>query len=747
MIGKTISHYKILEKLGEGGMGVVYKAEDTKLKRTVALKFLPKELEAHEPERARFLQEAQAASALNHPNICTIHDLREHEGQQFIVMEFVDGMTLRRKIQEARSKIHDARCKIQDFLGYAIQIGEALQEAHTHAIFHRDVKPENIMVNVKNQIKVMDFRLAKLKGSLKLTRTSSTVGTLAYMAPEQIQGGEVDARSDIFSFGIVLYEMLTGHLPFRGEHEAAMMYSILNEEPQPISNFRTDIPSHIASVVSKALKKDLTQRYQSVIELINDLKNAPAIQLQKQEKSIVVLPFENLSPDPDQEYFSDGLTEEVISDLSTVRALRVISRSSAMTFKGTKKTIPEIARQVNVQYVLEGSVRKAGNNLRITAQLIDATNDAHLWAEKYSGTLDDVFDIQERVSRAIVNSLRVKFGPEEDKRIAERPIPNVHAYECYLRAKRDIETFTEDGLRRALRYLQKGLEIVGENAMLYAGMGYVYWQYVNIGMKQEEYMEKAEECAKKAFELDPESAQGHFLSGMILLFSGNQQESAQHFKKVLAANPNDPDALGWMASVCFNAGKPLAAFPLIDKLLEIAPLSSIAYAKQGLACYYDGQFDLALKSLLKYRQMEPESPLSAWFCALLLGTQRRVEEAISFIDNNVDVASKNVFAQMSIFLKNALLGDDNISRVMTDEFIATVRRDNQYSCFVADVFALLDHKKESLDWLENAVRLGFINYPFLSQHDPFLENVRGEERFKKLMERVKYEWEHFEVLE
>ncbi|MFZ1946347.1 MAG: serine/threonine-protein kinase, partial [bacterium] len=224
MIGKTVSHYRITDKLGEGGMGVVYKAEDTKLKRLVALKFLPCELGAHEPERARFLQEAQAASALNHPNICAIHALGEHEGQQFIDMEFVDGVTLRTKIQEAGLKVQDA-------ITYAIQIGEALEEAHCRGVVHRDVKPENIMVNAKNQIKVMDFGLAKLKGSLKLTRTSSTVGTLAYMAPEQIEGREVDARSDIFSFGIVLYEMLTGHRPFRGDQEGAMINSILNDEP------------------------------------------------------------------------------------------------------------------------------------------------------------------------------------------------------------------------------------------------------------------------------------------------------------------------------------------------------------------------------------------------------------------------------------------------------------------------------------------------------------------------------------
>src|SRR5512136_1675635 len=263
LIGQTVSHYKILEKLGEGGMGIVYKAEDLKLTRTVALKFLPHGLDAHEPERARFLQEARAAAILNHPNICTIHDIHDQDGQQFIVMEYVEGKTLREIVPVK---------KMQDAIGYAIQISEALQEAHAKGIVHRDIKAENIMVNSKKQVKVMDFGLAKLKGSLKLTKTSSTVGTLAYMAPEQIEGGEVDARSDIFSFGIVLYELLTGHLPFHGEHEAAIVYSIVNEEPEPLPHYLPDAPSELMHILNRALEKDREERYQTIHEMVIDLR-------------------------------------------------------------------------------------------------------------------------------------------------------------------------------------------------------------------------------------------------------------------------------------------------------------------------------------------------------------------------------------------------------------------------------------------------------------------------------------------
>ena len=265
MIGQSISHFKILDKLGEGGMGIVYKAHDTKLDRIVALKFLPRFVASNEAERARFLQEAKAAATLNHPNICTIHDISEHEGEQFIVMELVDGVTVKQKFSDAALKVGDA-------ISYAVQIGEALQEAHTKGIVHRDVKSENIMINSKNQIKVMDFGLAKLRGSVKLTKSSSTTGTLAYMAPEQIQGGEIDARADIFSFGVVLYEMLTGNTPFRGEHEAAMMYSILNEEPQPIQKFREDISSELLHILNRALEKDPEERYQTVKDMTIDLR-------------------------------------------------------------------------------------------------------------------------------------------------------------------------------------------------------------------------------------------------------------------------------------------------------------------------------------------------------------------------------------------------------------------------------------------------------------------------------------------
>jgi len=739
VIGQTISHYRILAKLGEGGMGVVYKAEDTKLKRTVALKFLPKGLETHELERARFLQEAQAASALNHPNICAIHALGEHEGQQFIDMEFVDGKTLK--------QVYPIQ-KMQEAITYAIQIAEALQEAHCYGIVHRDVKSENIMVNSKGQIKVMDFGLAKLKGSLKLTRTSSTVGTLAYMAPEQIQGGEVDARSDIFSFGIVLYEMLTGHLPFRGEHEAAMMYSIVNEGPQPISHFRAEVPSCINSAIERALQKDPALRYQTMQEMIHDLKTLSRdtnLSL-KPEKSIVVLPFENLSPDPDQEYFSDGLTEEVISDLSAVRSLRVISRSSAMTFKGTKKKVPEIARELNVQYILEGSVRKAANNLRITAQLIDAMNDAHIWAEKYNGTLDDVFDIQEKVSRSIVDALKLKLTPEETERLAERPIPSALAYEFYLKARGEILKWTEVGLDNALRYLQNGLEIVGENALLYAGMAYVYFQYVNLGLKEMEYGRKqAEDHVEKAFALDPYCSHASFVRANLIAWS-QPKEGIRCFKRVLNKDPNHFDALFYFSCFLGTLGRKSDVVPLEERTILIDPLNPMAHVHSGLNRMWDGEFALALERLGKLHRSFPGDAMTKWSYGLSLAYMDRKKEAGLIFEQFAREQPGTLFACLGLAFKRALEGKRSETLNMLDSNPHLEKPwDFQTAYWKTECLALIGETEQALDCLELDVNLGMSNYPLMSELDPFLASIRGEDRFKKLMERVKKEWEELEV--
>jgi len=744
MIGQTVSHYKVLEKLGEGGMGVVYKAEDTKLRRTVALKFLPADLTRDPEAKTRFINEAQAASALQDDHICTIHDIDEtDDGRMFICMDFYEGETLKKKIERGPLSIGGA-------LDLAIQIARGLAKAHEAGMVHRDIKPANVIITNDGVAKILDFGLAKLAGQAKLTKTGSTVGTAAYMSPEQARGLDVDHRTDTWSLGVVLYEMLTGKLPFRGEHEAALLYSIVHEEPLAISGFRTDIPLNLASVISKTLQKDPRQRYQTARELVSDLKAAMAagIQLPKQEKSIVVLPFENLSPDPDQEYFSDGLTEEVISDLSAVRSLRVISRSSAMTFKGTKKKIPEIAREVNVQYVLEGSVRKAGNSLRITAQLIDAESDAHIWADKYSGTLDDVFEIQEKVSRSIVDSLKLKLTAEECRKIAERPIENVEAYECYLRAVHQIYRFSEDALEIALQYLQNAINVIGDNALLHSAMAFAFWQYVNMGVKQEDYIAKAQESVRKALACDPDFPQAHAMLGFICqVFEGNQRESIRHFKRALESNPDEYLALKGLAlSLTEYMGKISEAVPLVERLIQVDPLDPSNYLIQGRLYFYGGEYESAVRSFYRGYQLDPRNVSLMQMYSWSLAYEKRIDEALSIIEQTVKVSPESAFTRCSLLLKYALLNDkDKAHEQITPELRKTCNRDAAFSHVLGVMLARIDERNDALDWIENAVNRGFINYPLLSEKDPWLANLRGEERFKKLMERVKKEWEEFEV--
>ncbi len=521
MIGQTISHYGILEKLGEGGMGVVYKAQDLKLDRVVALKFLPEKVSVTADDRARFLQEAKAASAVTHPNVCIIYDIAESEGRQFIVMEYVDGVTLREKITGEDKVIFPA--PVNDVVSYAIQIGEALHEAHSKGIVHRDVKPENIMINTKNQIKVMDFGLAKLKGSLKITRTSSTIGTLAYMSPEQIRGGEVDSRSDIFSFGVVIYEMLAGSLPFRGEHEAAMMYSIVNEEPEPIQKYCPEISPEFLHVVNRALEKNPDDRYQSVAEMVIDLKRLkkettrvvrPAIDekagqvaspsriglaarnwkwiiavvaialaagayfifLQKAEKidSLAVMPFVNVAVDPDVEYLSDGITESIINSLSQHPSLRVVPRSTVFRYKGKEIDHQEVAQKLNVRAILTGKLVQRGDNLSIQVELVDAVRQSQLWGEQFSRKSGDLLNIQQDIVREVSKRLEGTLGGQADKQLSKGLTNDNEAFQLYLKGRYYWNKRSEEGLKKSLECFEKAIEKDPSYALAYAGIADAY---------------------------------------------------------------------------------------------------------------------------------------------------------------------------------------------------------------------------------------------------------------------------------
>jgi len=542
--------------------------------------------------------------------------------------------------------------------------------------------------------------------------------------------------------------MLAGKQPFQADYDAAVLYQIVNEQPETLLSLRDDILGTVTVVVDKCLEKDPEQRYQSIKEVVAELSESltPTSKPEPQ-KSIIVLPFEDISPEGDNEYFSDGLTEEIITDLSHVSDLLVISRNSAMTFKGTKKRTSEIARTVNVRYVLEGSVRKAGNNLRITAQLIDAATDAHLWAEKYSGTLEDVFGIQENVSRSIVDALRLKLSPEENQKLSEDEIDDVRAYECYFRVRREFWSFSQERLNRAIQDVTNGLELIGDNEVLYAAMGKLFWQCHNAGISGDDtFLKKAEGCVEKIFNINPRSHYGHNLNGMVKIKRGDLQGAVNNLKIALESNLEDADILWWLAASYALAGKPKAMSPLVNKLLQIDPLTPVNHCLPGYINLLEGRFDLALGPYRKYLQMEPTNPDFRFFSGIVRAYNGLFDEALSLFDLVIQDTPGSLHAWLSSFIRYALKGDkEQAIQSVNQDLINIAEGELRYSEVMAEGYSLINEKVTSLDWLEHAINCGWIAYPFLNEYDPFLENIRSEPRFKKLMERVKYEWEHFEV--
>ena len=628
MIGKKISHYKILEKLGEGGMGVVYKAQDTKLDRVVALKFLPKHLLCDAEAKTRFVHEAKAASALNHTNITTIYEIDEVEGECFICMEYIEGQSIKELIKERT-------LSIDEILKIAIQIAEGLNDAHRKGVIHRYIKSDNILITNEGVVKITDFGLAKLKDTPSDTMSGTMLGTLQYMSPEQARGQEVDHQTDIWSFGVVLYEMITSQLPFKSEDEQSLIYSILHNNPWSGLSLRTDTSLKLERIIRRMLEKNRTKRYQSILELAVDLYMTKAANVKslQQEKLIVVLPFKNLNPN--QEYFSDGLTEEMISGLSQVAGLQVIPARSVKIFKDTDKKVPEIAREFNVHYVLSGSVGKTGNTLQITAEFTDAKINDRLWEQKYAGILDGVFDIQESITRAIAETLQLTFIPRDNRIMAKRSVENIAAYDYYLRANHEILRFTEDVLNLALQYIQHARDTKGDNALLYSAMAWVYFQYANFVFGHEDYIEKAIQYVEKALDQDPDSPQANAVLGWIILVGGNSHDSFRYFNIALAAKPDESLALQGLAEYYIQAtGIESVTVPLTDKLLQIDPLNWISCWLPGEIHLDDCECDFALEPFRRVYQMDPKNPDSLFHYAWTLVSNRKINDPLSI---HVDV--------------------------------------------------------------------------------------------------------------
>ncbi|MDO8549325.1 MAG: protein kinase [Ignavibacteria bacterium] len=703
MIGKTISHYSIIEKLGEGGMGVVYKAQDTKLDRIVAIKFLPNGSSNNEENKARFLQEAKAAASLNHPNILSIYEIDKDEKNQFIVMEYIEGEVLKSLLKSGHS------LTLEQSIGWIIQTAKGLKAAHDKNIVHRDIKCENLMITKDGQVKIMDFGIAKLKGSSGLTKTGTSVGTLSYMSPEQVQGIGVDQRSDIWSLGVVFYEMLTGELPFKTEHDAALIYMISNEDITSPSSLDRRIPNQIDTVVKKLITKDRALRYQNLDDFIRDIeavKKEIETSLQKdKKKAIAVLPFDNISPDQESDYFSDGLTDEIIANLGRLKDMRVISRTTSMQFKKTNKDIKTIGRELGERYIMEGSVRKFHDNLRITAQLIDVETDEQLWVGTYKGTLADVFDIQEQVSKQIVDALMIKLSPTEKVVLTKRPTLNPEAFDCYLRARDFLYRFNKNSLYFSIQLFQKAIELDPRYAYAYAGLAHANASFYQLFERSESLLDKAIELSLKALMYDNSLPEAYDALGLAYYNKGLFDEGITAGKKAIELDPNNFLGYWVLGRIYLASDKTTEAVNLFLKVTELNPNFyaiygdlQIAYGRLGDKEKYNEILHKGIKVYEKYLSQHPDDARGHMYLATDLAQLGRKEEAKIEAERALELSPGD-----PLMPYNA-------------------------GCF----YAQMGEKKLAIDSIKNAIAVGYAEFEWLKR-DTDLESIRNEPEFLELI--------------
>jgi TolB-like protein/Tfp pilus assembly protein PilF/predicted Ser/Thr protein kinase len=776
--GSTVAgRYNIIEELGRGGMGVVYKAGDTKLKRTVALKFLPPEL-THIPDvKERFMREAQAAAALDHPNICTVHEFDQTEETSFISMAYIEGQSLKKKIESGPLDLEEA-------LGIAEQVAEGLQEAHRKGIVHRDIKTGNIMVTERRQAKIMDFGLARTAERTLLTREGTTMGTVAYMSPEQTQGEEVDHRTDIWSFGVVLYEMLTGKLPFRGEHEQAVVYSIQKEKPEPISNVKPEVPVSIEQVVSKALEKDPDKRYQQVEELLDDLKSISADivpeeirarikkeKLRKRKKaflyggaaglvtaavvlallfftgpveaidSIAVLPLENLTGDADQDYFVDGVTDELIGQLGQISGLqRVISRTSVMRYKDTDKSLPEIARELNVDALVEGTVYKIGENVSIKLQLFDALpEERSLWTKRYDRPLTDVLMMYGEMASAIADSIKIKLTADETSRFADARQVNPEAYDAYIKGSYQWMKFVMPGdLDTADKYFDLALKKDPSYASAYAGRACVWLVRNQWGWSPpEEAGPKAKAAALQALELDENSAAAHeALASVKWLIDWDWDGAWESWRRAIEINPNVASAQGWYAHFLMIMGHGEEALIHSERAAVLDPFNPLVQCLHGFVLYSQRRYDEAIAVAREALRIQPDFPIAA---NLLLFTMHQKEG----MDREALKAAK--------VLARVTYNDPRIEAALDDGYTqggyaeamkrgaeALIARLPETFCLPSDIatfYAMAEEKNKTLDWLEKGLEVNDPVLPYLG-YPLFVDLLGDKPRYKELLRKM-----------
>jgi serine/threonine protein kinase/Tfp pilus assembly protein PilF len=782
LVGRVLGHYRVLEPLGVGGMGVVYRARDERLDRDVALKVLPPGVPADEGARQRFRHEALALARLSHPNIATIHDFDHQEGIDFLVMEYVRGTTL-------ADRLRNGALPEKQTLAIGEQIAKALKGAHEIGIVHRDLKPGNIMITPSGDVKLLDFGISLLLKAPSdaqtepITSLKGAFGTLPYMSPEQLTGQVVDERCDIYTAGVVLHEMATGRRPFDSKLSTVLIADILHKPPALAQELSPQMSPALGAAILKCLEKDPDNRYQSAKELEVDLRRAgtasgptapvtwpvPSRRRRKLSislivllaaisllfgltvnrwrtrvasggtpariRSLAVLPLQNLSNDASQEYFADGMTEELTTKLAQIAALRVISRTSAMQYKRSNKPLPEIARELRVDAVVEGSVMRAGDQVRITAQLIDAASDQYLWAADYEQPLKDVLRLQNQVAQAIVSQVKIKLTPEEQARLTNSPTVNSRALEAYLKGRFYLHQGTEERLRQSRQEFARAVAIDARYAAAYAGLA-DYYALTN-ELSPTVAMSKAKEYVLKALALDNNLAEAHSTLAMIRFYGDWDWPGAEEeFRRTIALNPSDAEAHRLYADFLSEMGRHKEALVEIHKAQELDPLSLITGVTAGWVFYYARQYDRALDQCRKMLDLDAQS-VSAHDC---LGSAYLAKgayaQAKTEYQTMLNTSGNDPLRLVSLGRVYALEGRRSEAERVLGQIGMASQKGYVPPSFLAMIYASMGDRDQAFTWLERAYRE---RDSFLARLkvEPAFDPLRPDPRFASLLQRMK----------
>ncbi len=728
--------YTIERELGAGGMATVYLAHDRKHHRKVAIKVLRPEVSA-ELAADRFLREIRTTANLQHPHIVPVFDSGSVGGLDaagpclYFVMPLIEGETLRQRLER------EGPLPVDEAIRLVKELADALQYAHEAGILHRDLKPENVMLS-RGHAMLADFGIAQsaeTPGDDRLTRTGSSVGTPAYMSPEQATGErELTPASDVYGLGAILFELLTGAPPFTGPTAQAVLVKRFTSEPPPLRTLRGDAPASCETAVARSLASDPDHRFTTAAAFAAALSaepgSGPPPGLEADAHSLVVLPFRNQGIDPQDEQFSDGLTEEILTDLARVKALRVLSRTSSMQLKGTTKPIPALGRELRVRYALSGSVRRAGNSLRITAELIDAATDSPVWAERFSGTMDDVFDVQERVAREIVAALGITLTSEEDRHLAHRPIEDPRAFELFLRARQEMRRYDSASIERGEEMVRQAMAIEGEAAPLQALLAWAKVARVRAGLATDKHgLDEATIVAEELVRTAPDAPFGHALLGFIGYERGAMPEAIGHLRAALEREPNDADAIFYLGICLVACGHIEAGERTAQRLMASDPLSPLAWLLAGLMPWWTGQVAAGLPSMERALALDPANGIIRWSLGYGRALVGDVAGAAADAAVLLEQAPAMPYAAQLRALVHAMEGRQA-------EALATLGDvqglDSHHKFHLAESFAMAGDTDRAFALLEEAVDTGFHPGDFIATHCPFLQPLRGTPRFEAI---------------